>query len=90
MLNEYAGANNRGLMQLGGMREQMVDLAEHYGIRFADISPATTQVLKANLETGLEAVNPMDGMGALGNRSAQTFLECSKALLADEGRHAEF
>jgi hypothetical protein len=23
MLNEYAGANNRGLMQLGGMREQM-------------------------------------------------------------------
>jgi len=71
------------MLDSGGMREQMVDLAEHYGLRFAQISEATTQILRANLEAGLEAVNPMDGMGALGNRSAQTFLECGKALLDD-------
>ncbi len=71
------------MLDSGGMREQMVDLAEHYDIPFAQISAATTAVLKDNLEAGLEAVNPMDGMGALGKRSAQTFLECGKALLAD-------
>jgi len=71
------------MLDSGGMREQMVDLAEHYGLRFAQIAEATTAVLRANLEAGLEAINPMDGMGALGNRSAQTFLECGKALLDD-------
>jgi acyl-CoA synthetase (NDP forming) len=71
------------MLDSGGMREQMVDLAEHYGIRFAQISAATSGVLRDNLEAGLEAVNPMDGMGALGERSAQTFGECGKALLDD-------
>jgi len=71
------------MLDSGGMREQMVDLAEHYGIPFAQISAATTAVLKDNLEVGLEAVNPMDGMGALGKRSAETFLECGKAMLDD-------
>ena len=71
------------MLDSGGMREQMVDLAEHYGLRFAQISESTTQVLRANLEAGLEAINPMDGMGALGNRSTQTFLECGQALLDD-------
>jgi acyl-CoA synthetase (NDP forming) len=71
------------MLDSGGMREQMVDLAEHYGIPFAQISAATSAVLKENLEAGLEAVNPMDGMGALGKDSARTFLECGKALLDD-------
>jgi acyl-CoA synthetase (NDP forming) len=71
------------MLDSGGMREQMVDLGEHYGVRFAEISSATTAVLADNLEAGLEAVNPMDGMGALGDRSAQTFLACGKALLDD-------
>jgi acyl-CoA synthetase (NDP forming) len=71
------------MLDSGGMREQMVDLAELYRIRFADISSTTTAVLADNLEAGLDAVNPMDGMGALGDRSAQTFLACGKALLDD-------
>ncbi len=71
------------MLDSGGMREQMLDLAEHHDLPFAQISPLTTEVLRANLEAGLEAVNPMDGMGALGKRSAQTFLECGKALLDD-------
>jgi acyl-CoA synthetase (NDP forming) len=71
------------MLDSGGMREQMIDLAEDHGVEFAHISEATTGVLRAHLETGLEAVNPMDGMGALGNNTAQTYLECGKALLDD-------
>jgi acyl-CoA synthetase (NDP forming) len=72
------------MLDSGGMREQMVDLAEDHGVPFAQISPTTTKVLREHLETGLEAVNPMDGMGALGNNTFQTYLECGKALLDDE------
>jgi len=71
------------MLDSGGMREQMIDLAEDHGIRFARIAAHTTRVLREHLEVGLEAVNPMDGMGALGNNTRQTYLECGKALLDD-------
>lgn len=71
------------MLDSGGMREQMIDLAEDHGIRFAGISDATTAVLRAHLETGLDAVNPMDGMGALGRDTGRTYLECGKALMDD-------
>ena len=71
------------MLDSGGMREQMIDLAEDHGVRFARIAAHTTRVLREHLETGLEAVNPMDGMGALGNNTRQTYLECGKALLDD-------
>lgn len=72
------------MLDSGGMREQMIDLAEEIGVEFAEITPQTTAILRAHLEPGLEAVNPMDGMGALGRNSMQTFLACGKALLDDE------
>jgi len=71
------------MLDSGGMREQMIDLAEDHGVEFAQISAATTAVLRENLETGLEAVNPMDGMGALGRDTGKVYLECGKALLDD-------
>ena len=71
------------MLDSGGMREQMIDLAADHGIRFARIATQTTSKLAEHLETGLEAVNPMDGMGALGNNTYQTYLECGKALLDD-------
>jgi len=77
------GGGLASMLDSGGMREQMIDLAEGYGIPFAQISPLTTGVLREHLETGLEAVNPMDGMGALGNNTFQTYLACGKALLDD-------
>ncbi len=61
----------------------MIDLAEDHGIRFARITAHTTRVLREHLEVGLEAVNPMDGMGALGSNTRQTYLECGKVLLDD-------
>ena len=71
------------MLDSGGMREQMIDLAEDHGVNFARIATHTTEVLRDHLEAGLEAVNPMDGMGALGNNTYQTYLECGKALLDD-------
>ena len=71
------------MLDSGGMREQMIDLAEDHGVSFARIATHTTRVLREHLEAGLEAVNPMDGMGALGNNTYQTYLECGKALLDD-------
>ncbi len=77
------GGGLASMLDSGGMREQMIDLAADHGVRFAQISAHTTQVLREHLEAGLEAVNPMDGMGALGNNTRQTYLECGKALLDD-------
>jgi len=71
------------MLDSGGMREQMIDLAEDYDLGFAQISDLTTGVLREHLETGLDAVNPMDGMGALGQNTGRTYLECGKALLDD-------
>ena len=71
------------MLDSGGMREQMIDLAEDHGVSFARIATHTTRVLREHLEAGLEAVNPMDGMGALGNNTYRTYLECGKALLDD-------
>ncbi|UCH40489.1 MAG: acetate--CoA ligase family protein [Gammaproteobacteria bacterium] len=72
------------MLDSGGMREQMLDLAEDHDLPFAQISPVTTALLRAQLEVGLEAVNPMDGMGDLGRNTRQTYLECGKALLDDD------
>jgi acyl-CoA synthetase (NDP forming) len=77
------GGGLASMLDSGGMREQMIDLAEDHGVSFARIAPHTAQVLRQQLEAGLEAVNPMDGMGALGNNIRQTYLECGKALLDD-------
>ncbi|MFT5219930.1 MAG: acyl-CoA synthetase (NDP forming) [Planctomycetota bacterium] len=72
------------MLDSGGMREQMIDLAEDIGLPFAVISAKTTAVLASHLESGLEAVNPMDGMGSLSGSVENTYLECGKALLDDD------
>ncbi|MEJ2176791.1 MAG: acetate--CoA ligase family protein, partial [Gammaproteobacteria bacterium] len=72
-----------GLLDSGGMREQMIDLAEDYGVRFAEVSEQTLKTMQSHLEYGLHADNPLDGMGSLGRNTEQTYLECGKALLDD-------
>jgi len=67
----------------GGMREQMIDLADDYGVAFADINEHTKAIMQNHIDIGLEADNPLDAMGALGRNTGQTFLECGKALLDD-------
>ncbi len=71
------------LLDSGGMRELMIDLAEDYGLSFADVSENTKQTMRQYLEHGLVADNPLDAMGALGRNTEQTYLECGKVLLDD-------
>lgn len=71
------------LLDSGGMRELMIDLADDYGLRFADISEQTKSTMRTYLEHGLVADNPLDAMGALGRNTEQTYYECGVALLDD-------
>ena len=80
---QVSGGGLASMLDSGGMREQMIDLAVDHDVRFAQITTHTTNILAGHLETGLEAVNPMDGMGALGSNTRETYLECGKALLDD-------
>ena len=71
------------MLDSGGMRELMIDLADDYGLPFAEVSGDTKAFMQSHLEYGLVADNPLDAMGALGRNTEQTYLECGKALLDD-------
>lgn len=71
-----------GILDSGGMREQMMDLAADYGVTFSAMDSRLQERLRTHLEYGLEPDNPLDAMGALGRNSEQTFRECGKAMLA--------
>ena len=71
------------LLDSGGMRELMIDLADDHGLPLAPISSETKHRLAQHLEYGLAADNPLDAMGALGRNTESTYLECGKALLDD-------
>jgi acyl-CoA synthetase (NDP forming) len=47
----------------GGERELVVDVAEDVGVRFADINEATANKLEERLFHALEPVNPLDAWG---------------------------
>ena len=66
----------------GGQRALTVDLAESLGVEFAEISEATRGRIAAQLEPGLEAINPLDAWGT-GHGAEQTFTESLLALDAD-------
>ncbi len=67
----------------GGERELLIDLAADVGVPFAQIGPATTEVLAQHLDHGLEPINPLDAWGT--GRNHQTIFEhCWQALLDDD------
>ena len=75
--------NLAAIMDSGGEREVLMDLAEEMGIKFADISEKTICILKENLDPGLAPVNPLDGWGT-GNNYESIYENCLKALVEDE------
>jgi acyl-CoA synthetase (NDP forming) len=70
------------ILDSGGQRAHMVDLAETVGVQFGAISDSTEARLQAVLEPGLEPINPLDAWGT-GNASDDIYIECSLALDAD-------
>ena len=70
------------ILDSGGQRAHMVDLAETVGVEFGAISSATEARLQAVLEPGLEPINPLDAWGT-GNGSDDIYIESALALDTD-------
>ncbi len=66
----------------GGERELLVDLAHDVGVPMARIGDDTVEVLKENLDHGLEPINPLDAWGTGRNYQA-IFENCWQALMDD-------
>jgi acyl-CoA synthetase (NDP forming) len=70
------------ILDSGGERELLVDIAAEAGVPFARIGADTTRVLQENLDPGLEAINPLDAWGT-GRDFEQLFETCFAALIDD-------
>ena len=70
------------ILDSGGERSLMVDLAEDIGVEFAELEPETIAKLEEILEPGVEAENPLDAYGT-GNFFEEVYTGGIKALDAD-------
>ena len=70
------------ILDSGGQRGMLVDLAEQAGVDFAPLSPQTQQKLSEVLEPGLDPINPLDAWGT-GNGFDHIYREAVLALDAD-------
>lgn len=70
------------ILDSGGERELIVDVASDHGVPFAKINAVTTQVLADTLDSGLQPVNPVDAWGT-GKDFELVFEKCLSALMAD-------
>ena len=70
------------ILDSGGEREILLDLAEVFDVPMANINDATVQILKDNLDYGLEPINPLDAWGT-GNRYDVVYETCWQALMED-------
>jgi acyl-CoA synthetase (NDP forming) len=70
------------LLDSGGERALLVDLAAAAGVEFAAIGEATVARLRELLEPGLEPINPLDAWGT-GNGAEEVYAESLRALDSD-------
>ena len=73
------------LLDSGGLREQMVDLASDFGVTFTRLSESSRDQLDGTLEHGLIPDNPVDAMGSINADVAQTYSRCLEILGSDPG-----
>ncbi len=79
---EIAPGGLAGIMDSGGARGMLLDLAARMGVPFADIGDDTVKTLTGLLEYGLEPVNPTDVWGS--GREWQDVYTGSMKALADD------
>ncbi|MFP6740602.1 MAG: acetate--CoA ligase family protein [Alphaproteobacteria bacterium] len=70
------------ILDSGGERSLLADLADDLHVPFAKINQATTKVLADNLVFGLDPVNPCDAWGTVADFET-TFPNCFDALVKD-------
>ena len=93
-LLELLGAERRAapgglaaILDSGGERAHLIDVATDLGVPLADPSEETLQNVAVRLEPGLPAVNPLDAWGT-DNDPYNIFLDCSRHLAEDAGTGA--
>ncbi len=79
---EIAPGGLSGIMDSGGARGMLLDLAARMDVPFADIGDGTVKTLSGLLEYGLEPVNPTDVWGS--GRDWQDVYTGSMKALADD------
>lgn len=79
---EIAPGGLAGIMDSGGARGMLLDLAARMDVPFADIGDGTVKTLAGLLEYGLEPVNPTDVWGS--GREWQDVYTGSMKALADD------
>lgn len=72
------------VLDSGGLRALLMDLASELGVPFARINDETTAKLAARLEHGLLPVNPLDAAGEIEKDFTKAFDDCLRILLDDD------
>jgi acyl-CoA synthetase (NDP forming) len=67
----------------GGERQLLIDVAHERGVPLAQLAPASTAKLKALLDPGLPAVNPLDAWSQGGPHADANMQECLATLMCD-------
>jgi len=80
--HRYVRGGLGAVLDSGGQRGMMLDLAAKLGVPVAEIAPATAARLATVLDYGLEPVNPVDAWGT-GRNSSHVFGSCYRALADD-------
>lgn len=78
------------VLDSGGLREGLIDLAEEAGVPLTTLTPGTVERLKGFLPPILEPVNPLDAAGPLNEAFGAVIAQGIDALAADPGTAALF
>ena len=73
------------VLDSGGLRTQMMDLANAIGVEFAPLVPETVEALSARLDYGLEPANPLDAAGLYDEDYGVVIGDCLGILERDPG-----
>ena len=73
------------LLDSGGLRELMLDLAHDLGVPFADLRQHSVERLKKTIYFALEPTNPLDAAGPYTSDMAEVMGDCLDILSEDEG-----
>ena len=82
MSRRPAAGGIASILDSGGEREILMDLANDFGVTFAEINDETVDVLRANLDPELQPINPLDAWGT-GHNYEAIFENCWQALVDD-------
>ena len=82
---EIGDGDLAALLDSGGLRTQMMDLADAIGVEFARLASETVEALAARLDYGLEPVNPLDAAGLYNESIGIVIGDCLDILERDPG-----